>query len=323
MRRLAAAAALAVLLSLLAVPLDAQSLEAVGTRAQGMGGAFVGVADDASAVYWNPAGLAGGAYFSLVVDGVVSEALPSGSQQGASRSGWLLALSTPALGLSYYRLHNHTVRPSAVEGRSRVESLVTQHVGGTLVQSLADVVAVGATVKLIRGVAAATDMATADREAALHDVDLMGRGSNKVDLDVGVMASGSAGRAGVTIRNVSEPSFRTADGQELRLRRQVRGGASILLLQTWKVAADLDFTTNSGILGDVRELAIGSEGQLTRRLAARGGIRFNTAGEGERTPAVSAGGSVAVFGSLLIDAQITGGSDKAFRGWGLAGRLVF
>ncbi|MDD5529936.1 MAG: hypothetical protein PHX21_07895 [bacterium] len=29
----------------------------VGTRAQGMGGAFVGVADDASATYWNPAGL--------------------------------------------------------------------------------------------------------------------------------------------------------------------------------------------------------------------------------------------------------------------------
>jgi len=39
----------------------AQSTESVGTRAQGMGGAFVGVADDASAVYWNPAGLAGGA----------------------------------------------------------------------------------------------------------------------------------------------------------------------------------------------------------------------------------------------------------------------
>lgn len=29
----------------------------IGTRSQGMGGAFVGLADDASAVYWNPAGL--------------------------------------------------------------------------------------------------------------------------------------------------------------------------------------------------------------------------------------------------------------------------
>ena len=48
---------------LLALPVQAsaQSLDTIGTRAQGMGGAFVGVADDASAVYWNPAGLAGGA----------------------------------------------------------------------------------------------------------------------------------------------------------------------------------------------------------------------------------------------------------------------
>ncbi|MEX2604216.1 MAG: PorV/PorQ family protein, partial [Gracilimonas sp.] len=31
----------------------------VGTRATGMGGAFVAVSDDASALYWNPAGIAG------------------------------------------------------------------------------------------------------------------------------------------------------------------------------------------------------------------------------------------------------------------------
>ena len=30
----------------------------VGVRAMGMGGAFVGVADDFTAMYWNPAGLA-------------------------------------------------------------------------------------------------------------------------------------------------------------------------------------------------------------------------------------------------------------------------
>jgi long-chain fatty acid transport protein len=34
------------------------SLNSVGTRALGMGGAFVGLADDASAIYWNPSGLA-------------------------------------------------------------------------------------------------------------------------------------------------------------------------------------------------------------------------------------------------------------------------
>ncbi len=35
------------------------SLNSVGTRALGMGGAFVGLANDGSALYWNPAGLAG------------------------------------------------------------------------------------------------------------------------------------------------------------------------------------------------------------------------------------------------------------------------
>jgi long-chain fatty acid transport protein len=35
------------------------SLNSVGTKALSMGGAFVGLADDATAIYWNPAGLAG------------------------------------------------------------------------------------------------------------------------------------------------------------------------------------------------------------------------------------------------------------------------
>ncbi len=43
------------------------SLNSIGTRALGMGGAFVGLADDATALYWNPAGLANikGAYVGI------------------------------------------------------------------------------------------------------------------------------------------------------------------------------------------------------------------------------------------------------------------
>ena len=52
----------------LARPLAAQSFEAVGTRAQGMAGAFVAVADDATATWWNPAGLAGGPYVNSIVE---------------------------------------------------------------------------------------------------------------------------------------------------------------------------------------------------------------------------------------------------------------
>ena len=34
------------------------NLNSIGTRALAMGGAFVGLADDFSAIYWNPAGIA-------------------------------------------------------------------------------------------------------------------------------------------------------------------------------------------------------------------------------------------------------------------------
>ena len=41
----------------LPVVASAQFIEAVGVRALGMGGAFVAVANDSSATWWNPAGL--------------------------------------------------------------------------------------------------------------------------------------------------------------------------------------------------------------------------------------------------------------------------
>ena len=49
--------------------MHAQTFGGIGTRAEGMGGAFVAVADDASAVYWNPAGIATGATFDFQVSG--------------------------------------------------------------------------------------------------------------------------------------------------------------------------------------------------------------------------------------------------------------
>src|SRR6185503_6043469 len=43
----------------------AQAIETVGERAMGMGGAFVAMADDSSATWWNPGGLAAGPFVDI------------------------------------------------------------------------------------------------------------------------------------------------------------------------------------------------------------------------------------------------------------------
>ena len=301
---------------------EAQTFEGPGSRAQGMGGAFVALADDASAAYWNPAGLASGAYFSFVLDRTDAETNAE-ADSGGSRSSWLLALTMPAGGLSYYRLRSTFVSPAVqpAAGPNHVDSLVTHHAGGTLVHSLFGPVAVGATVKFVRGLAS-EGVAGGDADQALDDWDLMGVSTNRFDIDAGVMAAGDLVRAGVTFRNLTEPGFRTQSNTELHLDRQVRAGVALVLTRQWTAAADFDLTQSRGPFGDVRSLALGTEGRLTPRAAVRAGFQLNTAGS-DQMPTASVGATYSVFGSLLVDAHFITGSDHGFRGWGVAGRMVF
>ena len=315
----------------------AQTFETLGTRAAGFGGAFVAVADDASAVYWNPAGLASGAFFSLVIDRATAQAKPDDPWAGGSRSGVVIALAAPALGLSYYRLRRTTTRaPDATTAELtdvrnngqpagiRVDTLITHHAGVTLVQSLSDAIAVGTTLKIVRGIAASGVFAGATRDELLDHEDLIGRGSNTVDADVGLMASLGIVRAGLTLRNLREPEFQSAGaGAALKLNRQVRAGIAFLPLQKWLMAIDFDLTREPDPRGDTRNLAAGVEGRVHRRATARGGFRVNTLAEAGRRTVLSLGGSFAVFASTFVDAQVTGGSRDGDRGWGVSGRVLF
>src|SRR6476661_8533907 len=128
----------------LAAPAAAQTL-ASGTRAQGMGQAFVAVADDASAVLWNPAGLATGALASAVFEGTdidrPADGPPGAPDAGAGQgSGALVALALPPVGLSYSRLRIDAIQPATPAGEGgggrdlgetglQVRSLVTHNVG--------------------------------------------------------------------------------------------------------------------------------------------------------------------------------------------------
>jgi hypothetical protein len=322
----------AVLLACLLGPLTpgfaaAQTFETLGTRAAGMGGAFVAVADDASAVYWNPAGLVlGGSYFSMVLDNNRGEVEPEDNRVGGRQTASLIAVSALPVGISYYRLESSTLRRSSTLGTSQLDRLTTHHAGVTLVQQVGEHVAVGSTLKWVHGYAASGIVPAGARDDLLDGAgDLPEHSTNKFDMDVGVMALVGVFRAGLTLRNLTEPDFSTAAGGTLTLERQTRAGVSYVGVPGLIVAADIDLERARGSLGEIRDLAAGAEAKLWQRVSVRSGFRFNTIGDepGGHAPVYSLGGTVATFRSLLVDGQITFGSRNGDRGWGVAARLVY
>jgi hypothetical protein len=302
----------------------AQTFESVGTRAAGMGGAFVAVADDASAAYWNPAGFALGNIFSIVVDRGTSESDPAAPEGARTGSGFLFAMGMPALGLSYYQVRSSVLADLKVSttGTVRVDTLVTHHTGATVLQSIGHRVTVGGTAKLVNGTASSIISADGPREALLDRAsELGGRQATKFDADLGLMTIGSFFKVGLTIRNLLNPEFETPAGNTIPLQRQARAGIAFLVSQGWAVDADFDLTTTHGSLGDERNIALGTEGRIGRKAMVRTGLRFNTTGLSRTAPA--AGASYRVAGALFIDGQITRGSERADRGWGISARLVY
>jgi hypothetical protein len=139
------------------------------------------------------------------------------------------------------------------------------------------------------------------------------------------MVSFGALRTGLTVRNAREPDFATADGETIELQRQTRAGLAYVGVPGLIVSADIDIERADGALGEVRNLAAGAEAHILRRAFVRSGFRFNTLSDqpGGRAAVYSLGASVLTFRSLLIDGQVTLGSEAGDRGWGVSGRLVF
>lgn len=327
---------ISVLLTLGVCPAAAQPFEAVGLRAMGMGGAFVAVANDSSATWWNPAGLATGPFVDIALTRASGE---SGEGLPASRTGlWSFSLGTPPLGVSYYRLRITDIRPGsptapAEAGREDraagvgIRSLSVSQFGATVLHTITTGVSAGATVKYLRGTAHARDLDATDSAAGISDLldegdDLSGGdGEGALDVDLGVLAAIGGVRLGLTARNLREPRF-----GDRRLERQVRAGAAFDGAAAGKlpvtVSLDADLRRYVGATGDRRVIALGGEHWVRpQRIALRGGARFNTVGEQDRT--VTAGASVAVRAALFVDGYGAVGIKTGESGWGVAARVSF
>ena len=307
----------------------------------GMGGAFVAVADDATAVYWNPAGLTTGAFFSFLIDQTSLQIRLDPSRPGspgADLSGVIVGMSTNTNAFSYYRLRiNQIERPSHPAassdptrkdqwGEATLRSVVTHNVALAGAQLLYPGVSLGSTVRYVRGsfgVGPGSQDLTTDswlREAA----DLSRRSQNKVDMDIGLKAGGRLLQVGLVARNLLEPSLDGPDGRSVRLDRQVRAGLAVRPFGRLLLAADVDLSRLSTAHGDRRSLAIGAEQWFGMWLGLRGGARVNLEDIDDDSGVVGAFGlSVALTSGVYVDAQLTRGRDEVERGWTIAGRVGF
>lgn len=302
------------------VVLGAQTLTGIGERAQGMGGAFAAVADDASAVYWNPAGLAWptGSTFDAQLD-IAGRRAAAGP--GARSPVWLAAVMPP-LGIAYYRLaiaddgtlSLPTVSDSAGRqdeglGEVRLRTLTTDNFGVTVNQTVVNGLVIGSTFRLVRG--------------TVEQIP----GRSAFDLDLGALVSMGSIRVGAVARNLRQPEF-PSGATPFTLERQVRVGAALVprtlskgVHGPFSVAFDADLTRTHGRFHR-REAAIGGEYWVDGGAAGvRAGVRWSTLGD--PNPAFSSGLTVKLPHSFFAEGHLTKFHESEDLAWGLGVRVTF
>ena len=333
----AAAFVLMVSLVFRAQPAAAQIYEAVGTRAQAMGGAFVAVADDATATWWNPAGLATGPYFSSTVERSSLDDPGTAATAGPARRDAVngIATSFPALGLSYYRFRVSEIRPSSSTGNTGpvrqdpeatvdLRSLAFSKWGVTIGQSIGAHLVLASTLGLLHG-GVATGTAAAAGSQSLTDADNLAASSETHgDIDLGAMITSGDLRLGVSLKHVTRPTFGSGD-TAVTLGRQARAGIAIVSTRgttPLTLAADVDLTKTPTAIGDVQHVAAGTEVWLAqKRLGVRAGVSANLVGTARA--AVSSGVSLGLRSGIFLDGAMTFGDDKTKSGTSITLRATF
>ena len=320
----------------------AQGVETVGIRALGMGGAFVAVADDASATYWNPAGLVTGDVVSVVAEsglgrvenGLLPQApgTPPGTYTSSRVGGTLIAIGAWPVGATFYRIPATAARvltagpvPSPQGALASMWRLTTTHVGVNVLQTLLPGLHVGTTVKYVHGSAGGSLLTPAPPDPLDAAGNLPTAGNHRFDMDAGVMADIGRVKLGLTARNLFEPGFDAPQpGLRFELERLFRAGVAVRAAEGLMVSLDADLTrsTDPGT-GLRRSLAAGAEQRFwQRRAAVRGGFRVSTTGE--TRPVLTTGGSIALRSGMYADAYAAFALDETDRdAFGVGLRVAF
>lgn len=311
----------------------------------GMGGAFVAVASDSSATWWNPAGLASGPFSDISFAHAVTD-LKESVPARRDRVSWFAA-SAPAVGFSYYRLRITDIQPFGATGTApvsredtragvSVRSFSAREFGLTVVQSILPGVHAGATLKYVRGT-----LRSGVDDAARPVGDLLdsgeeldgGSAESRLDLDAGVLATAGPVRLGAMMRNIRQPRFGDQSPsagavarQDFVLPRQARVGAALDFEKVGGppliLAFDADVHRYVTGTGERRVLAAGVEDWLfKKRIGLRAGARMNRVGAEER--AATAGGSLLLRNGMYVEGQLVRGGSATERGWGLGARVTF
>jgi hypothetical protein len=310
------------ILSAIGVPAQAAAqttFEVVGARALGMGGAFVAVADDPSAVFWNPAGLVSGQPAGVTIEWVRFRSGDRNAGPAAGpwqRSAKFVSLGTWPIGLSYAGFDETVIIKGADEGLiSRRFS--TKQYAASVLQSLTQGLVVGTTLKYVRGTVAAGPAIEANVGEALDaGAERDGSGRGAFDLDASAMLDGRVFRLGFIVKNLRSPRFEGPSGTAMELQRRSRVGLAVLPGAGLTLAIDLDLDVADLATGPSRMVAMGGEKVLSQRFMLRGGLRWNL--EGARTVVGSVGASLALKPGAWLDGHVSHGRAHGERGAGLA-----
>lgn len=219
----------------------------IGARALAMGGAFVAVADDATAMVWNPAGLAqlndtrlGGMSTDLFGLGITHQVV-----------GAVTTFANFGIGLGWERA---SIAGQVVDEEGEAGDLFTwteQAILGTLATNIMDIGLAGANVKYYMA------------DSGLGDT------ANGFGFDLGLLVNlGDIFAVGVAATDLAGTTISWAGGATDVVSGLYKAGMAMKLVDGMLVlAADMDFDGMN--LGDAH---VGMEFNIIKELALRGGV---------------------------------------------------